>query len=104
MEQAYPELSALGIAVIAGNTEGRAETEQTQHDHGLSFPVAQGVPASAIEKLGALTGVRRGVSHMQPCEFVLRPDGTVAASLYASTQLGRMDPHEVLRFVQSRIS
>jgi hypothetical protein len=40
---------------------------------------------------------------IQPCEFVIRPDGTVAASMYATTQLGRMMPEAVHQFIKARI-
>ncbi len=53
--------------------------------------------------LGGWIGERQGKRIMQPSEFVIRPNGEVAASMYATTQLGRMDPQEVLRFVKSRL-
>ena len=56
------------------------------------------------QKLGAWTGGSRGIGRviLQPCEFVLNPAGEVMASLYATTQLGRMSPEEILRFVKVR--
>ncbi len=96
------ELKKNGIRVVAGNTEGDGLTSTTAVDHGISFPIAHSVPLETARQLGAWTGVRRGVEHMQPAEFVLWPDGTVAASLYATTQLGRMNPQEILRFVRAR--
>jgi hypothetical protein len=61
------------------------------------------VPVEVGEKIGAWMGERQGKPMIQPCEFVLRPDGTVAASMYATTQLGRMNPEEIVRFVTARI-
>jgi hypothetical protein len=55
------------------------------------------------EKIGAWIGERQGKAMIQPCEFVLRPDGTVAASMYATTQLGRMLPEAIWNFVKARI-
>jgi peroxiredoxin len=103
IEQAYPRFLDLGIRVVAANTEGDPATELLRTNHGLSFPVAHSVPLAVARALGGWTGVRQGVEYMQPCEFVLRPDGTVAASMYSTTQLGRMDPEEVLRFVKARM-
>ena len=40
---------------------------------------------------------------LNPCEFILNPEGTVMASLYATTQLGRMNPAEIVRFVKARM-
>jgi len=91
------------MKIVAGNADGDADTAHTHDDHDLSFPIAHSVPIEIAEKLGAWTGVRQGKEIVQPCEFVLRPDGTVAASMYASTQLGRMNPQEIVRFVTDRI-
>ena len=103
MEAAYSQFAELGVKIIAGNTEGDAETEHLHTEHNLSFPVAHSVPLGVAATLGGWTGVRQGVDYMQPCEFVLRPDGTVAASMYATTQLGRMNPEEVLRYIKARM-
>ena len=93
----------LGVKIIAGNTDGDTDTTQTQTDHDLSFPIAHSVAIENAEKLGAWIGERRGGKVIQPCEFVIRPDGSVAASLYATTQLGRMMPEAIWRFVKARI-
>ena len=103
VEQSYDQFLELGVRVIAGNTEGVPETGATAHDHQLSFPVAHSVNPELAKALGGWTGERRGQRIMQPSEFVIRPNGEVAASMYATTQLGRMDPQEVLRFVKSRM-
>ena len=103
MEEQYHQFRELGIQLVAANVDGDEETARVQREHQLSFPVASRVPLSVAETLDAWTGVRKGVTYIQPCEFVIRPDGTVAASLYATIQLGRMDPEEVLRFVKARM-
>ncbi len=89
--------------MVAGNTEGVPETSATAHDHELSFPVAHSVDPELVKALGGWTGERQGKRIMQPSEFIVRPNGEVAASMYATTQLGRMDPEEVLRFVRARM-
>mgnify|MGYP001174320522 CR=1 FL=1 len=88
---------------MAGNTEGATETSVTAHDHELSFPVAHSVNPDLVKVLGGWVGERRGERILQPSEFIIRPNGEVAASMYATTQLGRMNPQEVLRFVKSRM-
>lgn len=92
----------MNIRVVAGNAEGDGLTHTTAVDHEITFPIAHSVPLDIAKKLGGWTGVRHDVEYMQPAEFVLWPDGTVAASLYATTQLGRMSPQEILRFVRAR--
>jgi hypothetical protein len=54
------------------------------------------------QTLGAWTGARQGMTILQPTEFVLNPAGEVMASLYATTQLGRMSPEAILQFVKAR--
>jgi peroxiredoxin len=103
VQAALPQFDGLGIKVVAGNTDGEGDTGHTTADHDLSFPVAHSVGPEVVAALGAWKGVRQGRAIMQPAEFVLRPSGEVAASMYASTQLGRMDPQEILRFVKARM-
>ena len=103
IERSYDQFLELGVRVIAGNTEGVPETGATAHKHELSFPVAHSIDPELVKVLGGRTGERQGKGIMQPSEFIVRPNGEVAASMYATTQLGRMDPQEVLRFVKSRM-
>lgn len=93
----------LGVKVVAASTDGEAAARKSASDLSLSFPVGFGVTANDIETLGAWPGERKGETIMQPAEFILRPGGEVAASLYGTTQLGRMNPHEVAVFVKDRL-
>ena len=88
--------------MIAASTDPEVGAIGTASTLGLTFPVAHGVKQEEIDALGAWPGERRGETIMQPAEFILRPDGTVAASLYATTQLGRMNPREIAVFVKDR--
>ena len=103
VEQSYSQFLELGIRVVAGNAGGGTETSATAHDHQLSFPVADSVDPELTKKLGGWAGEHQGDRIIEPSEFVIRPNGEVAASLYATTQLGRMDPQEVLRFIKARM-
>ena len=96
------EFHELGVKLIAASTDPEQGAIEVSEKTGATFPVAYGITPEDIQALGAWQGERRGSSIIQPCEFVIRPDGTVAASMYASTQLGRLDPEEVLRFIRSR--
>lgn len=98
-----PQFNELSIKIVAANADGDADTDHTLAQTGLSFPVAHSVGPAIVKALDAWTGERQGRAYMQPAEFVLRPSGEVAASMYASTQLGRMDPQEVLRFIKARM-
>ena len=99
----WNRLHEFDIKIVACNTDGDTDTAETHANHDLSFPIAHSVPVEVAENLGAWVGERGGKPMIQPCEFVIRPDGTVAASMYATTQLGRMKPEEILNFVKARI-
>ncbi|HIK88972.1 MAG TPA: redoxin domain-containing protein [Dehalococcoidia bacterium] len=90
------------MKIVFANADGDPDSSQTHADHDLSFPIAHSVDEEIAAKLGAWTELRQGTTIIQPCEFVIRPDGTVAASLYATTQLGRMSPEAVWEFVNDR--
>lgn len=93
----------MGVKVLAASADEEAGARKMVAEHSLSFPVAYGVQPDHIEALGAFTQDRQGVSIIQPTEFVLNPDGELFASMYSTTQLGRMSPREVLQFIKSRM-
>ena len=96
-------LDRLGIKVIAASTDQEASARKAVSDGGLTFPVGYGVSGANIASIGAWPGERKGETITQPAEFILRPGGEVAASLYASTQIGRMNPREIAVFVKDRM-
>ncbi len=93
----------MGVKVIAASTDEEAGARKMAADQQLTFPVAFGVDLEQIEAIGAIPGIRQEKTIVQPAEFVLNPDGEVVASMYSSTQLGRMKPREVLQFLKSRM-
>ena len=99
----YALFRRIGVNVLAGSVDSEEDTQRIITEHGLSFPVAYGMALDQAATLGAFTGERLGNTYIQPTEFVLRPGGEVAASMYSSTQLGRMNPREVLQFLKSRM-
>ena len=103
MQEQVSLFERMGVKVLAASVDGEAEIRKLIADNSLTFPVAYGVSAADIKTLQALTGERQGNTYIQPTEFILRPGGEIAASMYASTQLGRMDPREVLEFLKSRV-
>ena len=92
----------LGIKVIAASTDPEEGARTVVSEGGLKFPVGFGMGKAEIEALGAWPGERQDLTIMQPAEFILSPGGLVAASLYATTQLGRMNPREIAVFVKDR--
>ena len=102
IEEVIKTFERLGIRVIAASTDPEAGARKVVDDQRLSFPVAYGVGEADIALVGAWPGERQGRTIIQPAEFVLRPGGEVAASMYGTTQLGRMSPREIAVFVKAR--
>lgn len=96
-------LNRIGIKVIAASTDQEASARKAVSDGNLTFPVGYGVTDTDIASIGAWPGERKGETIMQPAEFILKPGGEVAASLYASTQVGGMNPREIAVFVKDRL-
>lgn len=92
----------LGIKVIAASTDDEYDARMTVDELNLTFPVGFGVSQDEIDALGAFDMERQGETIIQPSEFLLWPGGEIAASLYATTQLGRMSPTEIAVFVEAR--
>jgi peroxiredoxin len=93
----------MGIRVIAASVDNEAGARKISAENKLTLPVAYGLTVDQIKQIGAFTGDRESGTYNQPTEFVLRPGGEVAASMYSTMQLGRMKPREVLQFLKSRI-
>ncbi len=103
IESEYGLLKRLGVNVLAASVDDEAGAQKMVQENSLSFPVTFGMTASDIAALDTWTGERQSSTYCQPAEFVLRPGGEVAASMYASTQLGRMKPREIIEFVKARM-
>ncbi len=103
MQSNLPLFERLGIEVIAASADGEVGARIMTEDNEITFPIGYSVDAEQIEAVGAVSGVRQERTIVQPAEFVLNPDGIVMASMYSTTQLGRMNPREVLQFIKSRM-
>ena len=64
----------------------------------MQFPVGHSANADAV---AAATGafVNAKPHYLQPAGFVLAPDGTVKAAVYATSAIGRMMAKDVVGFV-----
>lgn len=68
----------------------------------LDFAVGFGMDRQMINCVHAIPGERKGELIVQPAEFIIKPGGEIPASMYATTQLGRMNPREIAVFVKDR--
>lgn len=85
--------------MVAGSTDPAEKAAETVKEHGLTFPVAYGLPVrETAARLGAFYEERRGF--LQATGFVVKPDGTIAVGQYSSGPIGRLVWQDVLALVQ----
>ncbi len=91
-------LDGLGVKVVALSVDDEVTSAATVAKNHLQFPVGHSANADAI---AAATGafVNANPRYLQPASFVLAPDGTVKAAVYATSAIGRMLAKDVVGFV-----
>ena len=91
-------LDGLGVRVVALSVDDEATSAATAAKNHLQFPVGHSANADAVR---AATGafVNPTPHYLQPAGFVLGPDGTVKAAVYATSAIGRMLAKDVVGFV-----
>ena len=91
-------LDGLGIKVVALSVDDEATSAATVAKNHLQFPVGHSANADAV---AAASGafVNANPRYLQPAGFVLAPDGTVKASVYATSAIGRILAKDVVGFV-----
>ena len=91
-------LDRIGIKVVALSVDDEATSAATVAKNHLQFPVGHSANGDAV---AAATGafVNANPRYLQPAGFVLAPDGTVKASVYATSAIGRMLAKDVVGFV-----
>ncbi len=93
-----PALDGLGIKVVALSVDDEATSAATAAKNHVQFPVGH---SAEVDAVAAATGafVNANPRYLQPAGFVLGPDGTVRASVYATSAIGRMLAKDVVGFV-----
>ena len=91
-------LDGLGVRVVALSVDDEATSAATAAKNHLLFPVGHSANADAVR---AATGafVNPTPHYLQPAGFVLAPEGTVKAAVYATSAIGRMLAKDVVGFV-----
>ena len=84
--------------MIALSVDDEATSAATVAKNHLQFPVGHSADAEAV---AAATGafVNANPHYLQPAGFVLAPDGSVKAAVYATSAIGRMLAKDVAGFV-----
>lgn len=95
---AFDEADVQIVALSADDEEGaRAMSEQED----LAFPVLYGLDPDEIRDTVG-TYIEHGKrDHLQPAQFILEPDGSIALACYSSGAVGRLSAEEVLERVDT---
>ncbi|CAN5691544.1 hypothetical protein BH23GEM9_BH23GEM9_14690 [soil metagenome] len=92
---------ALDTQLIAASSDSLEAARGTVQELGLEFTVLYGLDAAATaQKIGCYTGERKGTAHVQPADFILNPDGTIALAVYSSGKVGRLGAADALTVVK----
>ena len=83
-----------GVGIVAASADPLDKAKAMAGGMALRFPVGYGIDAKQVSDLtGAVIDEKNRI--VQPCAFILRPDRTVAVSVYSSWAVGRLRPDEV---------
>ncbi len=76
--------------MIALSAQPKDKAELMIQRHGLTYPVVYGLdPDEMTRKIGCSISLEKPI-RLEPVGIVLRPDGTIAWSVYASGAIGRL--------------
>ncbi len=97
-------LEQLGARIIALSSQPKDKAEIMVQRQELTYPVVYGLdPAEMTEKIGCSISLEEPI-RLEPTGIVLRPDGTVSFSAYASSPIGRLtgdDTAAVMHYYQN---
>jgi peroxiredoxin len=98
-------LEQLGAKVIAFTAESKEKAALMIQRHELTYPVVFGLdPEDMTQKIGCSISLEEPI-RLEPTGIVLRPDGTIAWSVYASGAIGRLtadDTAAIMDFYQKK--
>ena len=98
-QQASQQLSEIQTQVVALSVDPLEQAQQTVERQRLSFPVLYGLNAHEVaEKIGV--SVNEEPTYLQATGFVLKPDGTIAVSVYSSGAIGRLAATDTINFIK----
>lgn len=93
----HEEFRDEGIRVVALTAEDEGGARKMKEAEGLDFDILYGLDVDEMEeRIGAYVEKGGEREHLQPAQFILKPDGTVALASYSSGPVGRLDAEEAL--------
>lgn len=92
-------IRGLGAKVVAMSTDSEEDARGTVDDLDIDYPVGYDLDRDAVsEAIGAYTN--DDPPHLQPADFVLSPDGTIALAVYSSGAVGRLHADEAVEEIE----
>lgn len=85
------------VQVVALSADGEEGARKMMEEVDVAFPILYGLDVDEMEeRIGAYVEKGGEREHLQPAQFILKPDGTVALACYSSGAVGRLDAEEAL--------
>jgi peroxiredoxin len=97
-ENIRSELDALDAQVVAASVDPIDKANEVAAE--VSFPIGYGATRADADTLGSWWEERRSI--IQPSEFIVDVDGKVLFSSYSDGPLARLDPADVIRWINFR--
>src|SRR5258708_39144540 len=98
-QRARAQLNELGAEIVALSVDSLEQAQQTVERHRLTFPVLYGLDAPE-----AAAAIRASINEPPPylpaTQFVLRPNGTLAISVYSSSAIGRLVAADTINYLK----
>jgi peroxiredoxin len=99
-EKIRSELDGLNAKIVAASVDPIDKANEVAAE--VSFPVAYGVSRADANALGSYWEDRRSI--VQPSEFIVDANGKILFASYSDGPLGRLDPADVIRWINYRES
>ena len=85
------------VQVVALSADGEEGARKMMEEVDVAFPILYGLDVEEMEeRIGTYVEKGGEREHLQPAQFILAPDGTVALACYSSGKVGRLGAEEAL--------
>lgn len=101
LQEIRDEYEKADVRVVVLSADGREGAEEMKSDEGLDFPVLYGLDVDDVRDRFGLYIQKGGRTHLQPAQFIVRPDGTIELACYSSGKVGRLTAREALETAKS---